>query len=265
MTAPLVTAPLVPLRWFDNHAHVHDARLGDAVLDASRAAGVAGMVTVGCDLPTTHAAIAVAERNADVWATVGLHPHDARLGLDGLEALLVHPRVVAVGECGLDYYYDHSPRDTQREVFAAQIQWAHHHRLPLVIHTRDAWPDTFDVLAANGVPEHTVFHCFTAGPAEARRCLDLGALLSFSGVVTFKNSADNKDAARLCPLDRLLVETDSPYLAPDPYRGRRNEPAYVVRVGEVVAALRDQPVELIAECTTRNALAFYGVEIPEAP
>ena len=144
-------------------------------------------------------------------------------GIDGIEALLAEPEVVAVGECGLDYHYDHSPRDVQREVFAAQIALAHAHDLALVIHTREAWDDTFDILAAEGVPERTVFHCFTGGPDEARRCLDLGAYLSFSGIVTFPTADDVRAAAALCPLDRLLVETDAPYLAPVPHRGERNE------------------------------------------
>ena len=142
-------------------------------------------------------------------------------------------RVVAVGEAGLDYYYDHSPRDVQRAAFAAQIQLAHERRLPLVIHTRDAWDDTFDVLAAEGVPERTIFHCFTGGPDEARRCLDIGAFVSFSGIVTFKNATPIQEAARVVPLDRILVETDAPYLAPVPHRGQPNQPAWVPFVGSI--------------------------------
>ena len=148
--------------------------------------GVTGMLTVGCDRPTSLAAIAVAGDHAEVWATVGLHPHDAVDGVDSIVDLLDQPRVAAVGEAGLDYYYDHSPRDVQRAAFAAQIQLAHERGLPLVIHTRDAWDDTFDVLVAEGVPERVIFHCFTGGPDEARRCLEFGAFLSFSGIVTFK-------------------------------------------------------------------------------
>ncbi len=133
--------------------------------------------------------------------------------------------VVGIGECGLDYHYDHSPRPVQREAFALQIELAHRHGLALVIHTREAWEDTFDILGAAGVPERTIVHCFTGGPEEARRCLDLGASLSFSGVVTFKNADDVRQAAALCPWDRLLVETDSPFLAPVPHRGTLNEPS----------------------------------------
>ena len=171
-----------------------------------------------------------------MYATAGVHPHEASGGVEGLEALLAEPEVVAVGECGFDLHYEHSPRDAQREVFAAQVELALAHDLALVIHTREAWAETFDVLAATGVPERTVFHCFTGGPDEARRCLDLGGYLSFSGIVTFKTADELRAAAALCPLDRLLVETDSPYLAPVPHRGEPNRPALLPLVGAAVAA-----------------------------
>ena len=146
--------------------------------------------------------------------------------------------VIAVGECGLDYYYDHSPRAEQREAFAAQIHLANERSLPLVVHTRDAWAETFDILDAVGVPERTIFHCFTGGPDEARQCIERGAYLSFSGIVTFKTATELHEAARRCPPDRILAETDSPYLAPMPHRGRTNQPAYVVHVVEALADLR---------------------------
>jgi TatD DNase family protein len=167
--------------------------------------------------------------------------------------------VVAVGECGLDFHYDHSPRDAQREVFAAQIALALAFDLALVIHTREAWAATFDVLAAEGVPDRTVFHCFTGDAADARRCLDLGAHLSFSGIVSFPSATDIREAAALCPADRLLVETDSPYLAPVPHRGLANRPAWVPAVGEAVAAARAEPVAGIAEGTWANAEKVYGL------
>ena len=218
------------------------------------------MVTVGCDRETSLAAIAVAAEHPDVWATVGLHPHDAVDGVDTIVDLLDTPGIVAVGETGLDYYYDHSPRDVQQQVFAAQIRLAHERRLPLVIHTRDAWDDTFDVLAAEGVPEQTIFHCFTGGPGEAERCLAIGAFVSISGIVTFKNAADLREAATLVPLDRLLIETDAPYLAPVPHRGRTNQPAFVTLVGQCIADLRDVPVADVAAATSANAaLAFPGI------
>ena len=239
--------------WTDSHCHVPYEGVGVEVVAEARAAGVARLVTVGTDVAQSRAAIAVARDHDGVWATAGLHPHDAKEGLEGIEALLAEPEVVAVGECGLDYFYDHSPRDVQRAVFAAQIALAHQHDLALVIHTRDAWDDTFDVLAGEGVPGRTVFHCFTGGPDEARRALDLGAHLSFSGIVTFKTADDLRAAAALCPLDRVLVETDSPYLTPVPHRGRRNTPAYVPLVGAGVAAARGVGVDEVAAATWANA------------
>lgn len=247
------------MRWTDDHCHLDtDPAVADAQVAAAAEAGVTRLITVGCDVPQSAAYVDAARRHpGTVFATAGVHPHDAKDGIEGLEALLDHPEVVAVGECGLDFHYDHSPRDQQREVFAAQIALALAHDLALVIHTREAWPETFDVLAAEGVPERTVFHCFTGGPDEARRCLDLGAVLSFSGIVTFPSATDLQDAARLCPLDRLLVETDSPYLAPVPHRGKRNRPEWVVAVGEAIAALRRIDVADVANATWATASRTY--------
>jgi TatD DNase family protein len=229
--------------WTDSHCHVPYEGVDESVVEEAAAAGVTRLISVGTDAAQSAAAIAVAQRHAGVWATVGLHPHDAKEGVASVAGLLGSDRVVAVGECGLDYHYDHSPRDVQRAAFAEQIALAHQHALALVIHTREAWDDTFAVLAEAGVPERTVFHCFTGGPVEARRALDAGAYLSFSGIVTFKAAADVREAAALCPLDRLLVETDSPYLTPVPHRGRPNRPAYVPLVGAGVAAVKGVPVE----------------------
>ena len=246
-------------RWADNHCHLDPAD-AEAVVAEARAAGVERLITVGTDVASSRAAIDLAAAHAGVFATAGVHPHDAAGGLEGLEQLVETASVVAVGECGLDYHYDHSPRPVQRAVFAAQVALAHRRRLPLVIHTREAWEDTFAVLAAEGVPERTVFHCFTGGPAEARRCLDLGAHLSFSGIVTFPSAQDVRDAAACCPLDRLLVETDSPYLAPVPHRGSRNTPARVTVVGEAVAAVKGLAPEAVAEATWATTARVYGLD-----
>lgn len=254
--------------WTDTHCHVDDERIPagtDAAIDTAVAAGVQRMICVGTDAARSLRAMALAARRSEVWATIGLHPHDAVNGLDELERLLGgeepgRNRVVAMGECGLDYFYDHSPRDTQRDAFAAQIALAHQWNLPLVIHTRDAWDDTFDVLDALGTPERTIFHCFTGGPDQAEQAVERGAYLSFSGIVSFPSAGDVRAAAAWCPHDRLLVETDSPYLAPVPHRGRPNQPALVTAVGEAVAQVRDAPVGLIAELTHRNAtVAFPGL------
>lgn len=250
------------MRWFDTHCHLDDASDGgaDAAIAAARAAGVERMVTVGTDATRSAAAIAIAARFDDVWATVGLHPHDAHQGVESILPLLDAPGVVAVGECGLDYHYDHSPRAVQRDAFAAQIALAHARRLPLVIHTREAWDDTFAILAAEGVPERTIFHCFTGGPTEAERCIALGAYLSFSGIVTYKTAADVRAAAALCPLERVLVETDAPYLAPVPHRGRPNQPALVPVVGAAVAAARGMAVEELADRSFANAEVAFAVD-----
>ena len=250
------------MAWFDSHCHLDDERLSggaDATLAAARAVGVAGFISVGTDAAGSLAAIELAARHDDVWATVGLHPHDASAGVATIVDLLDRPRVVAVGECGLDYHYDYSPRPVQREAFAAQIALAHAHGLSLVIHTREAWADTFALLAEQGVPDRTIFHCFTGGPAEARACLDLNAFLSFSGIVTFPSATDVQAAAGLCPLDRLLIETDSPYLAPVPHRGRRNEPAYLPAIGEKLATLRGETVGAIAERSLVNTRVAFAL------
>jgi TatD DNase family protein len=246
--------------WIDTHAHVHDEKMGKSPaqsLQDARDNGVEAFVVIGTDAATSLAAIDVAASHNDVWATVGLHPHDAVNGVDSIVELINSPRVVAIGECGLDYYYEHSPRDTQRRAFEEQIALAKHHDLTLVVHTRDAWDDTIDVFDAVGMPEHTIIHCFTGGPEEARKCLDRGAYLSFSGIVTFKNAVDVQEAAKMCPLDRILVETDSPFLAPVPHRGRPNEPAHVALVGTAIADMRQIPVNEFARATTANARRVF--------
>lgn len=251
------------IEFLDSHCHVHDERMPGgtaAAIGAARDAGVTTMISVGCDRATSLAAIAVAAEHDGVWATVGLHPHDAVNGVESIVDLIDQPKVVAIGETGLDYYYEHSPRDVQKLAFAAQIQLAHDHRLPLVIHTRDAWADTFDVLAAEGTPARTIFHCFTGGPEEASQCLDIGAFVSFSGIVTFKTASELHAAARMVPLDRILIETDAPYLAPVPHRGKTNQPAWVPAVAQFIADLRDTTLETIATATSDNGRsAFPGI------
>ena len=226
-------------------------------LTRAREAGVERFVVIGCDAETCKQALSIANSNNDVWATVGLHPHDATQGVDSIVPFIDSPRVVGIGECGLDYYYEHSPRDVQMRAFAEQIALAHQHNLTLVIHTRDAWQDTFDVLDAEGIPNNTIIHCFTGGPNEARECVNRGAYLSFSGIVTFKNAVELRDAAVQCTSDRILVETDSPFLAPVPHRGRPNEPAHVGIVGTAIADLRGIDAQEFAALTTANALQAF--------
>lgn len=230
-----------------------------AIIEAARDHAVTRLVTIATDVASARSGIEIAARHEDIWATVGLHPHDASRGVEGLEALLDRPGVVAVGECGLDYHYEHSPRDAQRDAFIAQIALAKAHDLALVIHTREAWDDTFAILDGEGIPERTIIHCFTGGPDEARKCLDRGAYLSFSGIATFKNGADIRAAAALCPTDRLLIETDSPFLAPVPFRGKPNRPAWVPLVGVTIAAERNVEVAEVASTVWANAEQVFGI------
>ncbi len=248
----------------DTHCHLYDSRAGTVaeLIDGAHAAGVTTMISVGCDAASTAQAIEVAAAHDGIYASAGLHPHEAKHGVETILPFLDDPHVIAIGECGLDYYYDHSPRELQRAAFAAQIQLAHERKLPLIVHTRDAWADTFDVFAAEGVPERTIFHCFTGGPEEARSCLDLGAFLSFSGIVTFKTATDLQDAARLCPADRMLAETDSPYLAPVPHRGKTNQPAFVTHVVQALGDLRNEPTERVRQTTSQNARLAFPALLP---
>jgi TatD DNase family protein len=246
--------------WIDSHCHLQSLDDAAGALERARAAGVQRIICVGTDLETSRQAVELAGRHADVDATVGLHPHDAS-ALDAqwpeLEALAAHDAVVAVGETGLDFHYLHSPEDAQEAAFRAQIALATRLDRALVVHSREAWDDTFRVLAAEGAPSRTVLHCFTGGPEEARRALDAGAYVSFSGIVTFKTADDVRAAAALVPDDRLLVETDAPYLAPVPHRGRPNEPAWVVAVGDAVAGVRGRPpAEVAAASRAATARAF---------
>ncbi|MBV8949463.1 MAG: TatD family hydrolase [Actinobacteria bacterium] len=249
--------------WVDSHCHLPFLSGGpEGALDRARAAGVAGMVTVGTDVASSRDAIGVARHNPDVRATVGLHPHDASRfddEWDELRALAREPEVVAVGECGFDLYYNHSPHEAQERAFREQIRLARELERPLIVHTRDAWEDTFRVLDDEPRPDVVVFHCFTGGPDEARRALASGAFLSFSGIVSFKNADAVRAAAALTPLERMLVETDAPYLAPVPHRGRENEPAFVPAVGAVLAVALDLPVETVAAATRTIAEQVFRV------
>jgi len=264
--------PGVPPAWFDSHCHVQERYEADPeVLLRAAHHGVSDIVCVGTDPEASAQALVLSAATTPgpvVWATVGLHPHEAAQGVAAtaelLERAMTHtPPPVAIGECGLDYFYEHAPRPAQRLAFAEQIALAHRHDLALVIHARDAWDDLFDVLAAEGVPERTIVHCFSGGPTEARRCLDAGMSLSFSGIVTFKNAREVREAAMLCPIDRMLVETDSPFLAPVPHRGRRNEPGFVAIVGAFLAELRGMEATELARSSALAARAAFALPDPK--
>lgn len=249
----------------DTHCHLDVLEDVAGVLGRMREAGVARLVTIGVDRSSSLWAARAARAHPDVLATAGLHPHDAKNRTDELMSVLAtlaaEQRVVGVGETGLDYHYEHSPRDQQRAVFAEQIMIAKQTGKTLVIHSREAWDDTLEILEAAGPPERSVFHCFTGGPAEARRALDFGAVLSFSGVVTFRNADEIREAARIAPLDRIVLETDAPFLTPAPHRGKPNEPAYVAHVARAIATVKDVALEVVENLTTATASALFGLEL----
>ncbi|HEV3268142.1 MAG TPA: TatD family hydrolase [Acidimicrobiales bacterium] len=256
--------------WTDAHCHLQDTIRSSSdeqrvdvtdTLERAYAAGVERVVVVGTDAVSSAQALTITDvqSSVEIYATVGLHPHDAKDDLEPVATLARngHERLVGIGECGLDYFYEHSPRTQQRQAFSAQIALAHELDLALVVHARDAFDDLFAILTSEGVPARTVIHCFTGTPDDAEACLDLGCDVSISGVVTFKNAASLREATKLVPLERLHVETDSPFLAPVPYRGRTNEPAFVSVVGAFVAQLRDEDVELVKSATAANSARLF--------
>ncbi|MEO6582499.1 MAG: TatD family hydrolase [Sphingomicrobium sp.] len=255
------------MRLIDSHCHLNYPGVverQDEVLLHARARGVGGFLNISTRQEEWGAILATAERHDDVWASVGVHPHEADAHPDlGAEALVTgskHPKVVAIGECGLDYYYDKSDRAAQRERFEAHIEAARATGLPLIVHTRDAEEDTAEILGEavkrGGVTG--VLHCFTGSADLARKALDLGFFISLSGIVTFKSARDLQDTAKQVPLDRLLVETDSPFLAPVPHRGRPCEPAFVADTAAFAAALRGEAPGTLAEATTANFFRLFS-------
>jgi TatD DNase family protein len=258
------------MRLIDTHAHVHATAFDvdrAAVLERARAAGVLRIINVGYDLPSSRASVELARSHEQVYATAGLQPHYALSttpeDLDELRELLALPKVVALGEIGLDYHHDRAPRPAQREFFALQLALAEEVALPVVIHSRDAHADTVAVLAEARPSRPIVMHSFSGDWDHAMACLELGAYLSFSGPLTFPKSTDLHDVARRAPLDRLLVETDCPYLSPHPYRGKRNEPERVTLVAERLAFLRGMQPDEIADIVWRNACTVFG--LPDDP
>ncbi len=246
--------------YIDSHCHLDDARFADdldAVLDRATAVGITRILSIGTGdgPPEIDRAVRIAEKYEQVYATVGVHPHDASKvtpqTLDDLRELAAHPKVVAYGEIGLDYHYDFSPREVQREVFVAQLKLAADLKLPITIHTREAWDDTMAILRENWTGQG-IMHCFTGDPAQAQGALDMGFHLSYGGVLTFKTAENVRESARITPDDRLLIETDAPYLAPIPHRGKRNEPSMMVETARKLAEVRGTTRDRIAAITTAN-------------
>jgi len=253
----------------DSHCHLDDEQFNPdrpAIIQRAREAGLKYILSIGTGdgPPDLSVAIRQAEAHDFVYATVGVHPNDAaKVKADtftNLEALLSHPKVKAVGEIGLDYHWD-VPKEVQMPVFLQQLEIAAAARMPIVIHTRDAWADTLSVLrshwASRGLPG--IMHCFTGDAAQARECLDMGFYLAFGGVTTYPKAAEVRDAAHMVPADRLLLETDAPYLAPVPHRGKRNEPAFVAHTARATAQARQEDVEHLASTTTANFERLLGL------
>jgi TatD DNase family protein len=258
----------VSLELFDTHAHLHfpdfDADR-EAMMARAREAGVTRMLTIGTEVPTSRAAIALAEREPDVWATVGVHPHDAAEADDGalseIERLAHAPRVVAIGEIGLDFLRNLSPRDIQERVFRHLVGVARRLRKPVVVHCRDAHAEVLTILAEERVSEvGGIMHCFSGDVGIARRCLDLGLLVSLAGPVTYPNARSLPEVARFVPGDRLVIETDCPFLPPQGYRGKRNEPAYITLTAAKVAELRGEPLPDVARRASGSARRLLRID-----
>ena len=248
--------------WIDTHCHLQDLENVDAVVARAHEVSVEHFICVGTDLQTSQQAIQLSKKFPDVSATVGLHPHDSSRWVEESQSfleLIMANQIVAIGETGLDYHYMHSPKEIQQEVFRAHVELANEHNLALIIHCRDAWDDVFRILQETGCPARTILHCFTGGPPEAERALELGAYLSFSGIVTFPNAQRVRDAMPVTPLDRMLIETDSPFLTPVPHRGTPNEPAFVALVGTKIAQILDRPTPEIAQATSTSARTVFSL------
>lgn len=244
----------------DSHCHLDSEQFDadrEAVIERALEAGVSNLVAIGTGdgPPDLETGVRLADRYPFFYATIGVHPHDAAKATPEtfarLRDLATHPKVIAIGEIGLDYHYDFSPRETQKSVFLEQLQIAQDVKKPIVIHTREAWPDTIALLREHWTGAG-IMHCFSGGPSEAEEALALGFYLSFGGIVTFPKAIEIQQAARVAPADRILIETDAPYLAPVPKRGKRNEPAYIVETARKLAELRSVTPEEIARSTSAN-------------
>lgn len=252
---------------FDTHVHLNAEQFSEdlnEVIDRARMEGVQYMVVVGFDRPTIIKAMELIEEYDFIYASIGWHPVDAidmrDEDLDWIEELAKHPKVVAIGEMGLDYYWDKSPKDVQQEVFRKQIQLAKKVELPIVIHNREATADIVTILKEENAAEvGGIMHCFSGSVEVAKECVDMNFYISLGGPVTFKNAKKPKEVAQEIPLNKLLIETDCPYLAPHPYRGKRNEPSYVKLVAEQIAELKGLSFEEVSQVTTENAKILFGI------
>jgi TatD DNase family protein len=253
--------------FFDTHAHLNAEQYNEdlqEVIDRALSEGISNIVVVGFDRPTIEKAMELTKEYDFIYASVGWHPVDAidmtEEDLLWIEELSSHPKVVALGEMGLDYYWDKSPKDIQQEVFRKQIRLAKKVKLPIVIHNRDATADIVEILKEEGAGEvGGIMHCFSGSPEIAQECVDMNFYISLGGPVTFKNAKKPKEVADIIPLEKLLIETDCPYLTPHPHRGKRNEPSYVKLVAEQIAEIKGLSTEEVAQATTENAKKLFGI------
>ncbi len=267
---------VVSMELIDSHVHIDFPQFAEdreAMLERARAAGVKTLLAIGTGPgpEKLDSALPFAEQHDWIYATVGIHPHEAKgvttQRFDQLAKLAKHPKVIAWGEIGLDYYYDHSPRETQEKVFREQMVLAKQAKLPIIIHCRDAWADCLNILGEVWQPTGLggVLHCFSSTLEDAKRGIDMGFLISFAGNSTYPKTQNLRDIAKALPLEKILIETDSPYLAPQTYRGKRNEPAYVAEVARTLANVRDLAPEEFAAATSANFRRFFQLEKPAAP
>jgi len=254
--------------YFDTHAHLDDKQFRDdrdLAIERAREAGVELIVNVGYNVSSARRTIELTKKYDFIYGSVGMHPHDAKTLDDKsygeLKSMALHPKIVAIGEIGLDYYWNHSPHDVQQKVFRQLIALAKEVKLPIIIHDRDAHQDIFDIIREEGAREvGGIFHCYSGNWPLAREAIKMGFYISIAGPVTFHNARRAQEVVKLVPLDYLLIETDCPYLAPMPYRGKRNEPAYVVKVAEMIAEIKGITVEKVAEATTENGKKAFGIK-----
>jgi TatD DNase family protein len=250
----------------DSHCHLDDKKFDSdrkGVINSLGNNGIDFVVSCADSIESSKKAIKLADEYPNVYATVGVHPHNASKYNDTAEkellTLVKKSRVVALGEIGLDYYYDFSPRDAQMECMTRQIDIAKNEELPIVFHVREAFGDFLPILRRGEIPKNSVMHCYTGSIDSAKECLDNGMLISFTGVITFKNAKRVCDVVRYVPLSSMMIETDSPYMAPEPYRGKRNEPKYVLEVAKVIAHFKDVTVDEVINITKMNAMNFFGI------
>ena len=252
--------------FFDSHAHLDDDRFDidrSAVIEDFISNGVDAVVTCADSMASSRRVCALSKRFYNVFGAVGIHPHNAKNfvydDIAALESMLLDDKIVAVGEIGLDYHYDFSPRDIQIYCMTEHIELARRNNMPVIFHVREAFGDFLDIMRGGGIPHHSVVHSYTGSRESAKECMDNGMMIAFNGVITFKNAHRVREVVEYVPMERIMIETDCPYMTPEPFRGRRNEPKYVAKVAEMVAAVKKVDISIVRETTRSNALKFFNI------